>query len=444
MSPEASSKLIFLLLIIMVSDAWGDVRFVPSVALSEAYDDNIFLWSDREDDFITTISPGIKLLYTTKNSSLSLDYTAGFERFARRSDQNNVRQIAIFDHTSQPLYFLRYGLSDRFSIAPQIAREDELTYDPAGLRTVSARTRTKRTLNNLGAYIESTMGTRFIHRINYSNTIEDVSVEYELDERRNIIENNIAYLTNPGRDNRAYLSYIAGFYIYDRNSENSVRDDRDFDMYRIVLGYTHHFSLSWSADISGGAGGVGLAYPGDIDGDMDYLVSAGMDKSFPDGELSLRYDRNISSGGGFGGAVLSDGVYLTFGHGITGDLSADMRGSYVTNRFKDRGTTVANRNDNDIWSVGSDMRYNISPAWLTTLSYRFILNKFAGEGGLRSDTQFQRMAISFDFPIREWLNIGLNYTYSKNILLGGVSDWLSEYERNRIMLNITVSPSNSP
>jgi len=67
---------------------------VPSVGIEERYNDNIFLTeTDKEDDFITIVSPNIDLSYKP-NSSVDLNLTYGFN-FRFYADHNNLNDTSL-------------------------------------------------------------------------------------------------------------------------------------------------------------------------------------------------------------------------------------------------------------------------------------------------------------------------------------------------------------
>lgn len=77
-------RLLFPVLIIMPILAPGLVQakwsLTPRIYVEEQYDDNIFLTeTNRLDDYITTVSPGVNLHYSTPTDIIDLDYE--FQRF---------------------------------------------------------------------------------------------------------------------------------------------------------------------------------------------------------------------------------------------------------------------------------------------------------------------------------------------------------------------------
>ncbi len=82
--------------ILFSSFAWAAIEFTPRFSLSEEYNDNVFLSdNNREDDWITTVEPGIALLYHQRSLELSLDYSLRYRKYKNNSeeDQDSLRDI---------------------------------------------------------------------------------------------------------------------------------------------------------------------------------------------------------------------------------------------------------------------------------------------------------------------------------------------------------------
>jgi len=86
-----------------------------SLHVREEYNDNIFLSEDnRQEDFITTIRPSFKLVYTVPRVELAVDYGLNIRLYADHTDQNdttlNRAQEAKLDTTLslyKDLFFLK-------------------------------------------------------------------------------------------------------------------------------------------------------------------------------------------------------------------------------------------------------------------------------------------------------------------------------------------------
>jgi hypothetical protein len=73
--------------------AAAEFRLVPSLALKEEYNDNIFYSeADRVDDFITTITPGLELVSRTEKLDLNLLALLNVLRYLDTTELNNIDQ----------------------------------------------------------------------------------------------------------------------------------------------------------------------------------------------------------------------------------------------------------------------------------------------------------------------------------------------------------------
>lgn len=112
--------LIVVILISTASLAFAKFSIVPSVGIQETYNDNIFLTNaNEEDDFITTVSPGVKLEYAPNQSlELTLDYGLNFRFYSDHRDLNDtdIREIQNikFQAQARPLSRIFIDVSDTY------------------------------------------------------------------------------------------------------------------------------------------------------------------------------------------------------------------------------------------------------------------------------------------------------------------------------------------
>ncbi len=112
------SGLIAVLFTMMISTAYARVVFKPAVSVKEEYNDNIFLTeNDKEDDFITTVSPSISLEYSpNKMLDLSLDYGLNFRIYGNNDQLNDttLREIQSIrlDVAARPFSRIFLNLTD--------------------------------------------------------------------------------------------------------------------------------------------------------------------------------------------------------------------------------------------------------------------------------------------------------------------------------------------
>lgn len=106
------------------SSSWAEYSFTPNLVLREEYNDNIFLTrNNKEDDFISSITPSVNFSYKTSVLTLSLDYGLHFRFFAHHTERNeralSKTQRAKLDTTLSPyrdIVFLK--LFDEYTRVP--------------------------------------------------------------------------------------------------------------------------------------------------------------------------------------------------------------------------------------------------------------------------------------------------------------------------------------
>ena len=100
------------------------LEIVPSVGLREQYNDNIFLsGSDREDDFISIISPKVVLNYDRgEKLNLAADFGFNFRFYADHNELNDTGLRDALNGTLQsrlrPLNRVFIDVYDRYSRVP--------------------------------------------------------------------------------------------------------------------------------------------------------------------------------------------------------------------------------------------------------------------------------------------------------------------------------------
>ena len=129
-----------LLLALIVPAAYGQrLTLTPSLCVGERYDDNIFQTrTNKTDDFITILSPGIRVQYLstapTPETQLDFDYRADAELFADNSSQDQLAHRASLTFASQLAPSLTLRVRDLLLVTEEPFGRDERLDDPTGLR----------------------------------------------------------------------------------------------------------------------------------------------------------------------------------------------------------------------------------------------------------------------------------------------------------------------
>jgi len=88
------SKLFFVTLVLsgmllFTLTAWAEMEIHPRLMVSEEYNDNIYLDSgNEEEDWITTVQPGISLNYSNRSVEATVDYSLRYRLYKDNSDEN--------------------------------------------------------------------------------------------------------------------------------------------------------------------------------------------------------------------------------------------------------------------------------------------------------------------------------------------------------------------
>ena len=97
-------------------------EFHPRVSVIEEYNDNIFLTEDdTEDDWITTISPGLNLTYNNRSVRALVDYSMRFRFYADHTNKNDDRFKDVQRGSASLLFF--EGRPFTLSLTEVISRE---------------------------------------------------------------------------------------------------------------------------------------------------------------------------------------------------------------------------------------------------------------------------------------------------------------------------------
>jgi hypothetical protein len=98
-----------------IAEAAMRKTLTPRISVEEQYDDNIYLLPEHEiSDWITVVSPGISLDLETPETTMTLDYEAGFSFYEDDTDMNSTRHLARAEWNQPLTRYLRLQVTDVF------------------------------------------------------------------------------------------------------------------------------------------------------------------------------------------------------------------------------------------------------------------------------------------------------------------------------------------
>ena len=125
------------LAVFFTTRSYGDdllAKFHPFVSVVEEYNDNIYrTYTNKQDDWITTISPGISFSNMDAQAGVDLRYVAGFVKYAHNNDRDYISHNAGLNAKYLTRSHWNFYLTDTFvrSNEPDEPSQLELIYSPA-------------------------------------------------------------------------------------------------------------------------------------------------------------------------------------------------------------------------------------------------------------------------------------------------------------------------
>jgi hypothetical protein len=286
-------------------------EFIPSIAISEQYDDNVFLDNTPKiSDWITKITPSVSLNVGSEKNIFQFKYAPTIVRYKNKDVNNTLRHSGSIVIGKELTSHMRFDLNDTLLRSEDPIEETEGIY---GIR----RTRNAYLRNNGGTSLTFLFGPEDTLRFGYNNsllknkdiTLNDnsystpfIGLTYWINVR-NGVELNYQYsIADFTRDdgwlasdnyigNAAGLKYLYRFNThttaslgYDLNTREFDGLTEDYAIHQGTIGLSHSFSNDASLSLSGGY--FKLKKERSLD-DNGFSYSLSLQKNFSRGKISL-------------------------------------------------------------------------------------------------------------------------------------------------------------
>jgi Putative beta-barrel porin 2 len=336
--------------------AQGLWTITPSLQVGEKYTDNLFGTAhNRESDFITQITPGLRLSYETSVTKLSLSYSATAELYADHSDldnfgENQTGSVAL-DHRPDPS--LRLRLAAYYDRTNDPSRFFVVTAAPPGTTVVPTveTTRRETTQVRLSTGADYVFTPRLTGRAGY----------------------DFAFLKQEGTDDGfSHTGSIGGDYQLTREDVGfstasvSVLNSADSDTSAsLLLGWRRQWSADLSTSVAAGPRVTDGTWGGAADLWATYLLGR-------EWSVKLAYSLGTGLAAGTTGAQNVSTLSAIVTYQPLRDLRFSALGGW-TRTWGIEGD--AGDQTTNAYSAGVSADYRLT-TWLTlTLSYRYALEE---------------------------------------------------------------------
>ncbi|UCF94522.1 MAG: outer membrane beta-barrel protein [Desulfobacterales bacterium] len=223
----------------------GDVpadefKLIPSVAVREEYNDNIFFDpKDEEDDFITTITPGLELINRTERLDLNLAVGISPFFYADNTDLNDVDQ----DYGGNINYRLTPRLNAAADASYLVDNRPDRDVETSGL-VQNAKTRRRQ---HYGAGLNYALSEKAGTSLSYAYDRDDFDSDQDRNKEYESHTAGLGFTYNLSQWVAATIGRLNfGYANYDyRTSET--------DYYFGSVGVLHNFTEIWSLLVDVGA-----------------------------------------------------------------------------------------------------------------------------------------------------------------------------------------------
>lgn len=288
---------LLLLVPALVDAEVGDLfrYFQPHISVQEEYNSNIDLTpTNRTEDYITTVSPGLRFSTLPRAEAtraqqapgveqkfgIDLDFNAGFVFYAKEEDNN----YTSLNGSLNAWYLFSPKLS--FRVRDYLIRSDEIREADFSVTAIEGQTLISRTTRRVPYYrnvfepsVEYRFGRENVFGINYRNNLYRIKSRTFEDSTENTVNPRLTYWFNIR--NGVTLDYTltlgdferssdlvghtaTGRYTYRFNPRTSIfgeyayllrdfdRPSVDYDIHRPSLGISHAFSPTLSGSVQAG------------------------------------------------------------------------------------------------------------------------------------------------------------------------------------------------
>ena len=360
--------------------AQGPLVFTPSFTLSEEFNDNIFSDNrNKESDFITGFSPGLRLDMRQPGFTMGVGYTFTAEIYAKHTELSNAanRQRLFGNLSYQPTQRLSFAL------------DESLSYDrntnAASVEGISSGRQAAWT-NVLAPSLQYQITPRLGSRLYGSWELQRFDAGGQ-DSNTYRVGTGLDYALTPRLN-------VNGGYEF---AYLDIQDEPKSYTHTPRVGFTYQITQTLSAGVTGGPSF--LVSEGDTS--VSPAVTAIISQTQRWGGISFAYDRAIRAAGGQGGPADTQS--------FTGNVAVTTLARGFTLGFSPR-YTISNSEDvarsrSDIKALTLNLNANYQIARYVSIvgSYTFFNQRTDGGSGSSQQVDVDQnrvfLGLQFGYPI---------------------------------------------
>jgi len=418
----------------------------PSLTVGARYDDNIFQSdADKEDDFITVITPAIVLRYApSRETEIDFNYEPSFQFFADQTDENQISHRLTLGLEAALSRRLQVALSDRFTITEEPSERDRDIILEDGTRGRSDEEREQTIRNYATSELRFQLAPRSSIGLLFENLIEDVEDPDEVDEVRYTVGTEVSYFTHIQRQNRVLLAFTTDIFNFEGNPDPDadpdaqIPDEDDFLVHTASVGYEHHLSPTLTTTARLGYSFTAGLDSEDGDQNSGIVGSIGLEKLLRTGSASIRYARSLTSGGGIGGQVVADRVVTQIATNLSPKITAGLGANVTLLDFQEEED---DDQDRVYFTIRPSLSYQVLRPLRLSASYDFASTIF--DQSIEPDWTEHRAIFESRLIFRKGWSMALAYEYRTRSFEDEAerSREFDEFTRNRVFLSVTYGPT---
>jgi len=379
--PGLSNYPLELLSLLMSPLERRDLNVMPTIAISEEFNDNIFVNNNNKQyDFITGFTPGIMALVNRPRFQAAAGFTNTAELFGRGTSPNDAfsQQNLIAAMVWEPTPLVTFTLADTFL-------RDQSPSATTGGFALNGQGGTSNILNPAVGWQVG------------SQTWLNLGAIYSLvrfeGQGSGIESDTYGFTSNLSHAFTPRLVGMAGYNFTYLDLRSGHGDNAT--SHNPTLGFTFRVTPTLTISADGGPAFTHL-------GDEDFITpafNAGFSYRFSFGTLIAYYSRAIGVAGGFGGPTDNQTAAATFTLPLMKDLIVVFNPSWTT--AESLSSRQIERVDVDLFTMGLGAAYRVNEYTTVFGGYSFLhqrVGRFSTTQTFDADQNRVKFGVQFGYP----------------------------------------------